>query len=237
MTFAVYPLLSYLPAPAGAWLDELLAAARVYLIEHGIIAGSDAGAGGAESPVVSAARGQLEAARSSLDGCRADLERHRVDAEHECGPADVFRPLRDTCIEAASGEYSYEVCFMASATQKPRKGGSDVSLGSFAGFERVRVDEPAARGHDADVGHDGDADADADRDRLVMKFANGQPCWNGPARSTTVVMFCAEHEQVWKVVEEEKCVYRIEIGTAAVCEPEGESEAGDGTGHPTRDEL
>ena len=31
------------------------------------------------------------------------------------------------------------------------------------------------------------------------------------------MLACAEKDEVWKVVEEEKCVYRLEAGTPAVC--------------------
>ena len=30
-------------------------------------------------------------------------------------------------------------------------------------------------------------------------------------------MACAEKEEIWKVSESEKCVYRMEVGTAAAC--------------------
>jgi protein kinase C substrate 80K-H len=29
---------------------------------------------------------------------------------------------------------------------------------------------------------------------------------------------CAEQNEIWKVFEEEKCVYRMEVGSPAVCE-------------------
>jgi protein kinase C substrate 80K-H len=32
-----------------------------------------------------------------------------------------------------------------------------------------------------------------------------------------VILACAEKDEIWKIVEEEKCVYRMEVGTPAVC--------------------
>lgn len=32
-----------------------------------------------------------------------------------------------------------------------------------------------------------------------------------------MVLACAETDEVWKITEEEKCVYRMEVGTPAVC--------------------
>ena len=33
-----------------------------------------------------------------------------------------------------------------------------------------------------------------------------------------IVLGCSENDEIWKVTEEEKCVYRMEVGTPAVCE-------------------
>jgi protein kinase C substrate 80K-H len=56
-----------------------------------------------------------------------------------------------------------------------------------------------------------------------MKHDNGQHCWNGPNRSTTVILACSEQNELWKVMEEAKCVYRMEVGTPAVCEALGQN--------------
>jgi protein kinase C substrate 80K-H len=35
---------------------------------------------------------------------------------------------------------------------------------------------------------------------------------------------CAEKDEIWKVVEQEKCMYRMDVGTPAVCEKAGAKE-------------
>jgi protein kinase C substrate 80K-H len=55
-------------------------------------------------------------------------------------------------------------------------------------------------------------------ERPVVKYENGQQCWNGPNRSTRVVMACTEKDEIWKISQSGECVYRMEVGTAAVCE-------------------
>lgn len=80
-------------------------------------------------------------------------------------------------------------------------------MGNFARIETITVDETLpADGRGLGSG-----------ERIALKYENGQHCWNGPNRSTTVVLACAENDEIWKIVEEEKCVYRMEVGTPAVC--------------------
>lgn len=80
-------------------------------------------------------------------------------------------------------------------------------MGTYTHLETIFVDEDApANGKGLGTG-----------DRLAMMFENGQHCWNGPARQTTVIMACAEKDEIWKVVEAEKCMYKMEVGTPAVC--------------------
>jgi len=111
---------------------------------------------------------------------------------------------------------------MDRVTQKSKKGGSQNGMGTFTRFDTLVVDEP--------VGPDGKGLGSGER--VAMRYENGQHCWNGPSRMTTVVLGCAEKEEIWKVAEEEKCVYRMEVGTPAVCEV-----AGAGSTGVERDEL
>lgn len=97
---------------------------------------------------------------------------------------------------------------MDKVTQKSKKGHSQNAMGNFARFETIVVDEELPA----------DGKGLGSGERVAMKYENGAHCWNGPARSVTVVLACAEKEEVWKVREEEKCVYRMEVGTPAVCE-------------------
>lgn len=55
------------------------------------------------------------------------------------------------------------------------------------------------------------------RERIVLNYANGQGCWNGPARSTKVILGCSEKEVIWRVRESEKCVYEVWAGSSAAC--------------------
>lgn len=177
------------------------------MIDNGILADTSSGSAG-ESKAVQDAKNRYDSAKKDLDNLRNDQKTHTEDLQKDFGPDDVFRALKGQCISTDSGEYTYELCFLEKTTQKPKKGGGHTNMGNFVRMERVVVDE--------DVSPSGKGLGSGER--IAMKHENGQHCWNGPNRSTTVILACSENNEVWKIMEEEKCVYRMEVGTPAVCE-------------------
>ncbi len=176
-----------------------------------------------ESAAITTARNQRDSARTSLTNSQNDLSSARSDLEKDYGVDDVFRALKDKCITKDSGEYTYELCFLGSTKQKPKKGGGDTTMGHFVSISSEYVDSDVdAEGKGLGVG-----------ERVVLRYENGQHCWNGPARSTLVVLGCSAEEEIWRVSESEKCVYRMEVGTAAVCQ----GSAGNGKKGREKDEL
>ena len=205
----LYNFSAYLPPSLRLWLDEKISTVRQILVENGILAAnSDSSASGTtESAALKAARKTLSDTRSSLSNSQRELENHKSDLAKDYGPDSIFRALKSTCIQKDSGEYTYELCFLGSTKQKPKKGGADQNMGNFVSFGIETVDE--------EVGPDGKGLGKGER--ITMKYENGGHCWNGPARSTLVILACAEKDEIWKISESEKCVYRMEVGTAAVC--------------------
>lgn len=209
----VYQFEAYLPRPLREWLDRQLQDLRIFLVDNGILAAADRS--GSESRAVTDARKALQSAQEDLTRQRDQLTDHRTDLARDYGVGGVFRALKGRCIAVDSGEYSYEMCWLDGTTQKSKRGGADTNMGNFVRLDSITVDEDGGQGR-----------------RVVLRYENGQHCWNGPNRSTMVVLACADREAVWKVVEEEKCVYRMEVGTPAVCE------GGDGgRGVAGKDEL
>lgn len=205
MYMQVYKFEEYLPAPLRTWVDEKLRALRVTLIENGILA--DPHTDSPESKAVTDARDQLSSAQRELDNDRNELRNHEEDLGKDYGPDAIFRALKGRCVEVESGEYVYEHCFLDKTTQKPQKGGGHTGMGNFVRIDTITTDDdlpPDGKGVGAGT-------------RIALRYENGQHCWNGPNRSTLVVLACAEKDEIWKVVEEEKCVYRMEVGTPAVC--------------------
>lgn len=202
---ALYQVTSYLPPSLQTWLSSKITSLRLFLIENGVI--PSPASSSTESKAITDAKKTLSDAEKDLSNAQNDLTKQREDLEKDYGPDSIFRALKDTCVTKDSGEYTYEVCFMGKTSQKPKKGGGGTTMGHFTGFDIEDVDE--------DLPVDGKGLGKGER--IVLKYENGQHCWNGPNRSTRVVLACSEKEEIWKVSESEKCVYRIEVGTAAVC--------------------
>src|SRR5437667_4366690 len=166
------------------------------------------------------ARSNLDSARNDLSQKQSELDGHREDINKDYGVDDVFRALKGQCVSKESGEYIYELCWFEHTTQKPMKGGGNTGMGNFVRIDRVTVDDELPP----------DGKGLGSGERIALRYENGQHCWNGPSRSTLVVLGCAENDEIWKIVEEEKCVYRMEVGTPAVCEANG-------NGRKIKDEL
>ena len=197
----LYNFSAYLPPTLRLWLDEKLVSLRQLLVENGILAETSSSST-EESTALKTARTNLADAKTSLTNTQNTLKADTEDLEKDYGPDSIFRALKGVCISKDAGEYTYELCFLGQTQQKPKKGGANQNLGHYAslGTEFVDDEMPMGRG-----------------DRITMQHSNGGHCWNGPARSTLVVLACAEKDEIWKVSESEKCVYRMEVGTPAVC--------------------
>jgi protein kinase C substrate 80K-H len=222
----VYVFQNYLPPSLRLWLDDKLRELKTMLVANGILADNGGSSSdNTESRKVTDARQRVEVAQKDLENQRKELKEKEDDLAADFGPDDIFRALKGTCIESDSGEYTYEHCFLQSTTQKSKKGGGHTDMGRYVRMERITVDE--------EIGSDGKGVGKGER--IALKYENGQHCWNGPLRSTTAVLACSETNEIWKIVEEEKCVYRMDVGTPAVCGIEdGAAPAGTAA---ARDEL
>ena len=204
----MFQLTAYLPPSLRDWIDDRLSAFRIMLVENGILADHSSPNGDEEPKAVTEARSRLSDAQNDVANTRTEIENSKKDLTEDYGKKGIFRALKGQCITKDSGEYTYELCFMSRTTQISKKGSGNTGMGDFKRLETMTVDE--------EVPSDGKGVGSGER--VVMIFEDGQYCWNGPNRSTKVVLTCAENNEIWKVVEEEKCVYRMDIGTPAVCE-------------------
>jgi protein kinase C substrate 80K-H len=205
---SVYRIEEYLPESIRAWVHTKITDLRILLIDNGIL--PEPVSSGGESRAVQQAREAYQKVTDDLGIKAKNLGDKQSEMDKDYGPDDIFRALKGTCVSSDSGEYTYEHCYLGKTTQKSKKGGASTNLGTFVRIDTIDVDE--------DVPADGKGLGRGAR--LALRYENGQHCWNGPNRRTTVVLGCAEKEEIWKVFEEEKCVYRVDAGSPAACEKE-----------------
>ncbi|OAX81270.1 hypothetical protein ACJ72_04388 [Emergomyces africanus] len=203
--FPVYKVAAYFPDSFITYLEDKILQIRSYLVSNGILADtSDEET--AEPRAVTEARNAVSTEESSLEIARTQLDDLKSDLNGDYGPDSVFRSMKGSCLSKDSGEYTYELCWMEETKQIPKKGGSRTTMGRFSAFTTVTVDEQDSFGKVVP------------QKKLALEYTNGQTCWNGPARSTKVVLGCGEKDEILKVTEDEKCVYSMFVTTPAVCE-------------------
>lgn len=204
-TDILYAFDAYLPAFARTFIHEKIAALRFWMVDSGLLA--DNGEERSESALVSEARSALKNAESDVNNSRNQLNNDESDLTANYGPNDIFRALKDKCIKTDVAEYTYELCWWGQAVQKAKAGGSN-TLGRYESIDTMVADEePRADGKSLGKGP-----------RTVLRYENGAHCWNGPNRRVDVWLGCAETEEIWRVSESEKCVYKMEVGTPIACE-------------------
>ncbi|EPE03874.1 glucosidase 2 subunit beta [Ophiostoma piceae UAMH 11346] len=213
-TDILYSFDAYLPAFVRTFIHDKIAALRFWMIDSGLLA--DNGEDRSESAVVSEARTAFRNAETEATNSRNQLNNDEADLSGNYGPNDIFRALKDKCIKTDVAEYTYEVCWWGQAVQKAKAGGSN-TLGRYESIDTMVADEePRADGKSLGKGP-----------RTVLRYENGQHCWNGPNRRVDVWLGCSETEEIWRVSEAEKCVYKMEVGTPIACEePKTEAAAG-----------
>ncbi|CUS11242.1 unnamed protein product [Tuber aestivum] len=218
---------SYAPEGISTWVHSKFTGFRQMLVENGLLAArSDDGI--PESRALASARQALQTGKTEESDAKSRLETLLSDLTYSYGEDDVFRPLKGECISSQFGEYTYEYCFLGTAYQKSLKDSSSVSLGEYS---RIEVDKSVNDASTRGIFESGWEEAhDEGLSGVSLIHENGQQCWNGPRRSVKVDLYCSAVDELRSVKEEEKCVYRFEVGTAAVC-------GGENVGENVRDEL
>ena len=133
-------------------------------------------------------------------GKKRNLEKEIGDIEKflgmDFGKDNEFIPFYEQCYEYTDREYTYKLCTFQKSTQRNKNGGSETSLGTWGKWDGPENDRYSR-----------------------MKYENGEKCWNGPSRSTTVKLKCGAEDKVTAAMEPNRCEYLLEFVTPAVCQP------------------
>jgi len=143
------------------------------------------------SPAAEEARRLLREREDAKSSIQRKIDELKALTTTDFGPESELMELYDKCFEFKHNQYVYEFCGFKEAKQK--EGGRSTSLGRFEKY---------------------------DADQKALRYANGQTCWNGPARSLSVMLECGADNVILGVDEPGKCVYTMRFATPAVCSPQ-----------------
>ena len=132
----------------------------------------------------------------NLESQKTELERkirELKDKENiDFGSNLALRKLHGNCVKSKLMQYEFEHCPFDLVRQY--EFGSPIAvLGKFRKWEQ-------------------------NGDSAVMVYSGGDQCWNGPSRSTKVILTCGETEEIIAVDEPNRCSYSMKFKTPAVCE-------------------
>jgi len=120
-----------------------------------------------------------------------EMEELKWKLSNTYGEGDAYLLLAESCVESGLvDKFKYEVCPFGEAVQI--EGGKRINIGHFEGFAK-------------------------EGDETVMKFTNGDTCWNGPRRSMTVTLRCGSEDSFDSVSEPSRCEFSGVVTTPAVC--------------------
>jgi protein kinase C substrate 80K-H len=114
--------------------------------------------------------------------------------EVDLGPENVFATINKKCYQLDSQEYTYKLCLFDRCSQEPTSGGNAVSLGNWGEWSGKEEDKYSR-----------------------MKYSGGQNCWNGPDRTTEVIIKCGNEEKLLSASEPGRCQYLFHFATPAAC--------------------
>nr|CAB3265164.1 glucosidase 2 subunit beta [Phallusia mammillata] len=140
------------------------------------------------------ARSKFQEAQTKKKNLENEVESLNKALELDFGPDEGYQALQFQCFELLTMEYKYKLCPYDKATQSPKNGGSETVLGRWGSWSGPPENIYAK-----------------------MMYENGITCWNGPARSTEVVIRCGMEHKLLSVDEPSRCAYKYEFATPCAC--------------------
>eukprot|EP01059_Diplonema_ambulator_P022205 TRINITY_DN3722_c0_g1_i1.p1 TRINITY_DN3722_c0_g1~~TRINITY_DN3722_c0_g1_i1.p1 ORF type:complete len:627 (+),score=246.79 TRINITY_DN3722_c0_g1_i1:36-1883(+) len=140
------------------------------------------------------ARDEYNRLKNAHDDLERKIDEAKKELETNYGPESEFLPYKNECFEHSTPEYTYKLCPFKEVMQ------GHTNMGKWGSWGQQTY------------GSWGGQD-----DLSIMKYENGQNCWNGPARSTEVKIICGPTNLVRSVAEPSMCAYSMVWETPAAC--------------------
>ncbi|KAM0791314.1 hypothetical protein ACM66B_005786 [Microbotryomycetes sp. NB124-2] len=196
---SLFKIDEYLPTQWRPIYDNYKRSLIQFLVKTGIIyPPSSSSSSGSDRPELARARAEHASLVEEIGKAEGKVKDVKEALGKDWGPEWEWKKLDGTCVEKDTGEYTYSVCFFGQATQKSNNNGARTSLGNFHGWS-----ETDKKGSDAYY--------------HKQLYADGQRCWNGPARSAKIDLVCGTSNALLSVAEPEKCIYLFKVSTPAIC--------------------
>lgn len=127
------------------------------------------------------ARRHFENSERDLRNIEREIEDIKKKLALDLGQNGEFASMIDKCFEYEDREYVYKLCPFDRTVQKSKNNHGETSIGNWKSW------------------------GDGENKYLQMKFDNGLGCWNGPQRSTNVLISCGIENQLTSVTEPNRC--------------------------------
>jgi len=124
---------------------------------------------------------------NKVNDAESKIETLKKNLNRNYGPNGELLPLVGQCFEARVDKYKYKTCPFGEAKQDGTRLGSN---------------------SDTEV---------SDTGELMLKFTDGERCWNGPSRSLALTLKCGDRDSLESVEEPSRCEYSATLYTPQAC--------------------
>lgn len=124
---------------------------------------------------------------NKVNDAESKIETLKKNLNRNYGPNGELLPLVGQCFEARVDKYKYKACPFGEAKQDGTRLGSN---------------------SDTEV---------SDAGELMLKFTDGERCWNGPSRSLALTLKCGDRDSLESVEEPSRCEYSATLYTPQAC--------------------